>query len=75
LGLPTFYPVKNSPFQPCGKGQIHVIIPKLELGRVFQVVHHESDPATDGHGPNWYKEVERLGGEVIQDLQEDLDNL
>jgi len=42
---------------------------------LHELGHHESDPATDGHGPKWYKQVERLGGEVIHELQEDLDNV
>ncbi len=42
---------------------------------LHELGHHESDPATDGHGPKWYKEVQRLGGEVIEELQDDLDTL
>jgi len=35
--------------------------------------HHTG--SDDGHGPDWYHAVEELGGEVIQSLQDELDEL
>jgi len=44
------------------------------IGTVLhELGHHETNPDEDGHGPDWYHAVEELSGEVIQDLQEDLD--
>lgn len=43
------------------------------IGTVLhELGHHETNPDEDGHGPDWYHAVEELGGEVIQDLQDDL---
>lgn len=39
---------------------------------LYELGHHETNPDEDGHGPDWYHAVEELGGEVIQDLQDDL---
>lgn len=43
------------------------------IGTVLhELGHHETDDvAASGHGPKWYNTVERLSGEVIQDLLQD----
>lgn len=36
------------------------------IGTVLhELGHHESKPAEDGHGPDWYRAVEKLSGDVI----------
>lgn len=46
------------------------------IGTVLhELGHHESNPADDGHGPDWYHTVEKLSGDVIHDLQERLGGL
>jgi hypothetical protein len=41
---------------------------------LHEIGHHETDPEKDGHGPNWYQAVEELSGEVIQNLEEELED-
>jgi hypothetical protein len=41
---------------------------------LHEIGHHETDPEKDGHGPNWYHAVEKLSGEVIQNLEQELKN-
>ena len=44
------------------------------IGTVLhEIGHHETDPEEDGHGPRWYHAVEELSGEVIQDLERELE--
>ncbi len=46
------------------------------IGTVLhELGHHESNPSEDGHGPDWYHEVEELGGELIHQLLAEQDNL
>jgi len=42
---------------------------------LHEIGHHETDPDKDGHGPRWYHAVEELSGEVIQNLEQELENL
>jgi len=41
---------------------------------LHEIGHHETDPHKDGHGPRWYHVVEELSGEVIQNLEKELEN-
>lgn len=46
------------------------------IGTVLhELSHHESNPPEDGHGPDWYRAVEELSGDIIQNLHERLDGL
>jgi hypothetical protein len=40
---------------------------------LHEIGHHETDPEKDGHGPRWYQAVEELSGEIIQELQRELE--
>ena len=42
---------------------------------LHEIGHHETDPDRDGHGPRWYHAVEELSGEVIQNLEQELEGL
>jgi hypothetical protein len=42
---------------------------------LHELGHHETDPSDDGHGPDWYRTVEELSGEVIYSLQDEFDAL
>ncbi len=42
---------------------------------LHEIGHHETDPNRDGHGPRWYHAVEELSGEVIQNLEQELEDL
>lgn len=42
---------------------------------LHELGHHKSNPSEDGHGPDWYHEVEELSGEVIHQLQAEHDGL
>ena len=42
---------------------------------LHEIGHHETDPNRDGHGPRWYHAVEELSGEVIQNLEQELEGL
>jgi len=48
--------------------------PKRIGTALHEIGHHEADPEKDGHGPNWYHAVEELSGEVIQNLEQELEN-
>ncbi|WP_139175610.1 hypothetical protein [Halobellus clavatus] len=41
---------------------------------LHEIGHHETDPNRDGHGPRWYHAVEELSGEVIQNLEQELED-
>lgn len=39
---------------------------------LHELGHHQTDPSDDGHGPDWYQTVEYLSGQVIHDLQTEM---
>lgn len=41
---------------------------------LHELGHHETDPSEAGHGPDWYRTVEELSGEVIHRLTTDHDS-
>jgi len=41
---------------------------------LHEIGHHVTDPQKDGHGPRWYHAVEELSGEVIQNLEQELED-
>ena len=40
---------------------------------LHELGHHETTPEKDGHGPQWYHKLEELSGDIIHQLQDELE--